>query len=141
MSFQRQLSIGNKLIGHDAPVYVIAEAGVAHFGDPGKAMALVDLAADGGADAFKTQAFTTDALISARLSEWRNRLRPKEVGFDFVARMKHRCDQRGLAFLCTAHDPSVLPWLDELEVPAYKVGSGERGNTPFLRNSPAAASR
>lgn len=133
MSFRRQFSIGNKLIGHDAPVYVIAEAGVAHFGDPGKALALVDLAAEGGADAFKTQAFTTDSLISARLPEWRDRLRPKEVGFDFIARMKQRCDQRGITFLCTAHDPSVLPWLDELEVPAYKIGSGERGNTPFLQ--------
>lgn len=133
MSFRRQFSIGNKLIGHDAPVYVIAEAGVAHFGDPGKALALVDLAAEGGADAFKTQAFTTDSLISARLPEWRDRLRPKEVGFDFIARMKQRCDQRGITFLCTAHDPSVLPWLDKLEVPAYKIGSGERGNTPFLQ--------
>lgn len=133
MSFRRQFSIGNKLIGHDAPVYVIAEAGVAHFGDPSKALALVDLAADGGADAFKTQAFTTDALISARLPEWRDRLRPKEVGFDFIAQMKQRCDQRGITFLCTAHDPSVLPWLDKLEVPAYKIGSGERGNAPFLR--------
>ena len=133
MSFRRQFSVDNKLIGHDAPVYVIAEAGVAHFGDPGKALALVDLAAEGGADAFKTQAFTTDALISVRLPEWRDRLRTKEVGFEFIARMKQRCDQRGITFLCTAHDPSVLPWLDELQVPAYKIGSGERGNTPFLR--------
>lgn len=133
MSFRRQFSIDNKLIGHDTPVYIIAEAGVAHFGDPGKALALVDLAAEGGADAFKTQAFTTDALVSARLLEWRDRLRAKEVGFEFIARMKQRCDQRGITFLCTAHDPSVLPWLDELQVPAYKIGSGERGNTPFLR--------
>lgn len=133
MPFKRHFSIGNKVIGNRAPAYVIAEAGVAHFGDPGKALALVDLAAEGGADAFKTQAFTTDSLISARLPEWRDRLRPKEVGFDFIARMKQRCDQRGITFLCTAHDPSVLPWLDELEVPAYKIGSGERGNTPFLQ--------
>jgi len=100
MTFKEQINIGNRVIGRGAPVYVIAEAGVAHFGDPGKAMALVDLAADGGADAFKTQAFTTDSLISARLPEWRNRLRPKEVGFDFVAKMKERCDSRGITFLC-----------------------------------------
>jgi N,N'-diacetyllegionaminate synthase len=132
-NFSETFAIAGRRIGAGESTYVIAEAGVAHFGDPGKALALVDLAADGGADAFKTQAFTTDALISARLPEWRDRLRPKEVGFDFIARMKQRCDQRGITFLCTAHDPSVLPWLDELEVPAYKIGSGERGNTPFLR--------
>lgn len=133
MLFKHQINIEGKIVGREAPVYIIAEAGVAHFGDHGKAMALVDLAADGGADAFKTQAFTTNTLISARLPEWRDRLRPKEVGFDFIAKMKERCDERGITFLCTAHDPSVLPWLDELEVPAYKIGSGERGNTPFLR--------
>ena len=133
MVFNSQIRVGNRVIGHDAPAYIIAEAGVAHFGDSGKALALVDLAADAGADAFKTQAFTTDSLISSRMPEWRDRLRPKEVGFDFIARMKERCDQHRLTFLCTAHDPSVLPWLDELQVPAYKIGSGERGNTPFLR--------
>jgi N,N'-diacetyllegionaminate synthase len=133
MSFETSISIAGTAIGPGAQAYVIAEGGVAHFGDPGKAIALVDLAAEGGADAFKTQAFTTDTLISARLPEWRDRLRPKEVSLDFIARMKERCDHHGIAFLCTAHDPSVVPWLDELMVPAYKVGSGERGNLPFLR--------
>ncbi len=106
---------------------------MAHFGDRAKALALVDLAADGGADAFKTQAFTTDALVSSRLPDWRARLKSREVDFDFIASMKQRCDDRGITFLCTAHDPSVVPWLEALDVPAIKVGSGERGNTPFLR--------
>lgn len=133
MPFKRQIAIAGKTIGGDAPVYIIAEGGVAHFGDPEKALALVDLAADAGADAFKTQAFSTESLISSRLPEWRDRLRPKEVGFDFIARMKTRCDERGIVFLCTAHDPSVLSWLTDLDVVAYKVGSGERGNLPFIR--------
>jgi N-acetylneuraminate synthase/N,N'-diacetyllegionaminate synthase len=114
-------------------VLIIAEAGVAHFGSREKALALVDLAADAGADVFKTQAFSTDEMISSRLPEWRERMRPKEVGFDFIAAMKARCDERGLPFMCTAHDESVLPWLDELDVPAFKIGSGERGNTPYIR--------
>lgn len=133
MSFRPRIAIDGKTIGTGAPVYVIAEGGVAHFGNRDKALALVDLAADGGADAFKTQAFTTDALISGRLPEWRDRLRTREVDFDFIALMKERCDRRGITFLCTAHDSSVLPWLDKLGVPAWKVGSGERGNAPFLR--------
>ena len=132
MNFEPLISISGTPVGPGAPVYVIAEAGVAHFGDAGKAAALVDLAFEAGADAFKTQAYTTNALISPRLQEWRERLRTKEVSFEFIARMKERCDQYGLTFLCTAHDRSVVPWLEELQVPAYKVGSGERGNLPFL---------
>lgn len=133
MSFEPQISIAGTAIGIGAPVYIIAEAGVAHFGDPGKAAALVDLAAEAGANAFKTQAYTTNVLISPRLPEWRERLRTKEVSFEFIARMKERCDRHGLTFMCTAHDRSVVPWLLELQVPAFKVGSGERGNLPFLR--------
>lgn len=131
--FKNEIVIGGRQIGPNHPAYIIAEGGVAHFGDIDKAIALVDLAADGGADAFKTQAFTTDALVSSQLPEWQSRLRSREVGFDFIASMKKRCDERKITFLCTAHDSSVIPWLEDLDVPAVKVGSGERGNTPFLR--------
>jgi N-acetylneuraminate synthase/N,N'-diacetyllegionaminate synthase len=106
---------------------------VAHFGDPDKADTLVDLAADAGADVFKTQAFVTDTLVSSHLEEWRDRLRPKEVSLEFLRRMKDRCDGRGIVFMCTAHDEKALEWVDDLDVPAYKIGSGERGNTPYLR--------
>ncbi len=133
MRFNPNFKIAGKTVGPGAPVFIIAEGGVNHFGDLNKALALVDLAAGAGADAFKTQVFATDRLVSSRLPEWRERLRPKEVSFDFLRRMKERCDQRGLIFLCTAHEESTLPWLDALEVPAFKIGSGERDNVPYFR--------
>ena len=133
MNFQNYIDIPGRRIGPGEPVLIIAEAGVAHFGDPCKARDLVDLAADAGADVLKVQAFHTDALVSACLPEWRERLRPKEVDFDFLSRIKNYCDERGILFLCTPHEPSVLPWLDEWDVPLIKIGSGERGNTPFFR--------
>jgi N,N'-diacetyllegionaminate synthase len=132
-NFATEFEIDGRRVGGDAPLYFIAEAGVAHFGDHGKAMALVDLAAEAGADAFKTQAYTTDRLIASTLPDWRERMRIKEVGFDFIAAMKERCDRKGLTFLCTPHDDSALEWLDRLGVTAYKIGSGERGNLPFIR--------
>jgi len=133
MNFQNYIDIPGHRIGPGESVLIIAEAGVAHFGDPCKARDLVDLAADAGADVLKVQAFHTDALVSACLPEWRDRLRPKEVDFDFLSRIKERCDERGILFLCTPHESSVLPWLDEWDVPLIKIGSGERGNTPFFR--------
>jgi N,N'-diacetyllegionaminate synthase len=131
--FRSSFKIAGRSVGEGSPVLIIAEAGVSHFGDPGKARALVELAAEARADVFKTQAFSTKRLISAHMPEWRDRLSSKEVDFDFIAAMKQRCDEHGLIFLCTAHDESVLPWLDELGVPAFKVGSGERGNVDFFR--------
>ncbi|MBI4969622.1 MAG: N-acetylneuraminate synthase family protein [Rhodospirillales bacterium] len=131
--FPSVIEIAGRAIGPGAPVFIIAEAGVAHFGDPAKADALVDLAAEGGADAFKTQAFATDRLIASSSPEWRDRLRSKEVGFSFLERMHERCKIRGLTFLCTAHDETALDWVARLNPPACKIGSGERGNLPFLK--------
>ena len=132
-NFAHIFPVGRRNVGIGCPALIIAEAGVNHFGNLDKALALVDMAVDAGADVFKTQAFDTTRLVSARLPEWRERLRPKEVSFEFLRRVKEHCDYRGILFMCTAHDESVLPWLDALDVPAFKIGSGERSNLPYFR--------
>ena len=56
-NFSSQFSIDRRLIGGNQPVYIIAEAGISHFGSEEKAFRLVDLAVDSGADAVKFQIF------------------------------------------------------------------------------------
>jgi N,N'-diacetyllegionaminate synthase len=121
------------MVGPAAPVFVVAEAGVAHFGDMALAEQLVDLATAGGADAFKTQFFDVDQLIARRAGEWRDRLRPRNLTLDQARTLKARCDRAGLLFMATAHDPSRVSWLEALDVPAVKIGSGERNNPSFVR--------
>jgi len=130
--FRSSFEIGGRPVGPGHPVFFIAEAGVAHFGDMGLARELVDLAADAGADAFKTQFFDVEAMIAARAAEWRDRLRPRNLTLDQAHELRQRCADRGLLFMSTAHDATRLPWLAALDVPAVKVGSGERGNPAFL---------
>lgn len=113
-------------------MFVIAEAGVAHFGDMELARRLVTLAAGAGADAFKTQFFDVDALIARRAPEWRERLRPRNLTLAQARELKALCEERGLLFMSTAHDETRIPWLAALDVPAVKVGSGERNNPAFL---------
>lgn len=125
-------SIADRTVGPGHSVLLIAEAGVAHFGDMGLARELVDLAADAGADVFKTQFFDVERLYAESATEWRDRLRPRNLTLDQALELKQRCDDRGLLFMSTAHDESRIAWLRELDVPAIKVGSGERNNTPFL---------
>lgn len=124
--------IAGRPVGGEAPCLFIAEAGVAHFGDFDMACQLVDLAADAGADVFKTQFFDPDELFAESAQEWRDRLRPRNLTLDEAKRLRDRCDSRGLMFMSTAHDESRISWLETLDVPAIKIGSGERGNPAFL---------
>ena len=131
-TFQDHFTIGGRPIGGGAPCLFIAEAGVAHFGDMDMAVQLVELAASAGADVFKTQVFDVDELITAELPEWRDRLRPRNLSLDEFKQLRKLCDERGLLFMATAHNENRIPWLEELDVPAIKVGSGERRNPGFL---------
>ena len=125
--------IAGRQVGGSAPCFVIAEAGLSHFGDWDLACQLVDMAAEAGADAFKTQFFDVDHLISSRATDWKDRLRPRNLSFEQAQRLKARCDEKGILFMSTAHDPSRIGWLRELDVPAVKVGSGERNNPAFIK--------
>ncbi len=131
--FKETFKIADRSVGPGAPVLFIAEAGVAHFGNMGMAYRLVDLAVDAGADVFKTQFFDVEEMIASSAQEWRDRLRPRNLSFEQFAELKAYCDKRGILFMSTAHDASRIPWLRELNVPAIKVGSGERNNPAFLR--------
>ncbi len=133
VAFKPHFEIAGRPVGEGAPVLMIAEAGVAHFGDMELAHALVDLAAEAGADVFKTQVFDVEALFAASAGDWRERLRPRNLSLDQFQELKEHCDDTGLLFMATAHDESRLPWLEALEVPAVKIGSGERNNPGFLR--------
>ena len=132
MKFNPQFEIDDRPLGVGYPVYVIAEAGVSHFGDEEKAYRLVDLAAEAGADAVKFQIFDVDALISEDLPEWRTRLGSRQLPYEAFARIQSYCRDKPITFFATAHDEKSLAYLTTLDVPAYKIGSGELGNWPFL---------
>jgi N,N'-diacetyllegionaminate synthase len=131
--FARQFTVADRTIGPDSPVYVIAEAGGAHVGSEDKALRLVDLAFDAGADAVKFQVFDVNALISKELPDWRERLAPRQLPYEAFVRIQAYCRHKGITFFATAHDEPSLEFLSSLDVPVYKVGSGEVGNWPFLQ--------
>lgn len=126
-------------------VYVIAEAGVNHNGDLALAHKLVDCAADAGADAVKFQTFdakklanrtapkanyqqqTTDANESQL--EMLHRL---ELPHEWHYALREHAHARGVEFLSTAFDTDSLNFLEELDMPFYKVPSGELTNGPLL---------
>ena len=126
-------------------VYVIAEAGVNHNGDLALAHKLVDGAADAGADAVKFQTFDAKKLAthSAPKASYQQQttdaaesqlemLRKLELPRDWHFELREHARTRGIEFLSTAFDSESLTFLEELDMPFYKVPSGELTNGPLL---------
>jgi len=114
-------------------VFIIAEAGIAHFGSSIKAKKLVDLAVKAGADAVKFQSYITSDFIDENFKDWYLRYKIKEVNFDFLDKIKKYCKKKKIIFLCTPHTESVLEWVKKMKLPIIKIGSGELGNFEFLK--------
>jgi N-acetylneuraminate synthase/N,N'-diacetyllegionaminate synthase len=131
--FAKSFSIEDREIGEGFPCFIIAEAGVSHFGSFEKALALVDAAVDANADAVKFQIFKTSELISSFNREWTDRMRPKEMPIEAFRDIRGYCNERGITFFATAHDLGSLEELAGLDTSLYKIGSGEVKNPDFFR--------
>lgn len=140
-----ELRIGDHVLGAGHPCWVIAEAGINHNGDPSLAHALVDCAADAGADAVKFQTFRPDVLVAAsaasapyqrRQGAGANQYRMLEdlvLPASVWKELAEHARERGLIFLSTAFDPESAAAIVELGVPALKIPSGELNNVGFVR--------
>lgn len=143
----RPVRIGSRKIAPGEPVFVIAEAGVNHNGDVELACALVEAAADAGADAVKFQTFVADQVASRTAPKAAYQLtttdpaesqqallKRLELGCKDFEIVQARCIARGILFLSTPFDVPSVDLLDAMGVPAFKVPSGEVTNVPFLRH-------
>jgi len=124
--------IGDQSVGRNCQCYIIGEAGVAHFGNLNKALSLVDLALEAQADAVKFQIFDVDRMISKEAQDWKDRLGGRSLSFQDFVDVKQYCDDKRITFLATPHDEYGVESLEKLDVVAYKIGSGEFRNWPFI---------
>ncbi len=127
-------------------MFIIAEAGVNHNGDPALALELVEVAAESGADAVKFQTFKAEALVtrSTPMAEYQRRnlgreltqhemLQRLELSYEMHFLLEQRANARGIQFLSTPFDVQSLNFLvRELRMATIKVPSGEITNHPFL---------
>lgn len=125
---------------------IIAEAGVNHNGDMAMACALIDAAADAGADLVKFQTFDADRLVtgSARKADYqtkttaadesqRDMLKRLELSAAMHEQLIAHSARRGIEFFSTAFDLDSLDYLMGLGMARTKVPSGEITNLPYLR--------
>lgn len=122
----------------DARVFVVAEAGVNHNGDLGRARAMIDAAAAAGADAVKFQTFKADRIVTrdAGKADYQHAhtgdggqlemLRALELLPEAHAALRDHAEQQGIEFMSTPFDVESLRFLvRELGVRRLKLPSGE----------------
>jgi N-acetylneuraminate synthase len=142
----KKIKIGSNIIGKDEPCFIIAEAGCNHNGDMKLAKMIIDEAVEAKVDAIKFQTFLTEKLVTketpkaeyqktsnADTESYFDMLKQLEISETDWIELKNYCDKKGILFLSTPHsDKWSVDLLEKLGVAAYKVGSGDLTNLPFL---------
>ena len=143
---KRSIIIDGAEIGDETDCYVIAEIGHNHQGDLEKCKELFRVAKECGVDAVKLQKRDNRALYTramydkpydnensfgATYGEHREAL---EFGRDEYLELQRYCRELGLTFFATVFDIPSADVLAELDMPAYKIASGDLKTTPLLRH-------
>lgn len=141
----REMTIAGRTISDDADCFVIAEVGHNHQGNIETAKKLIDAAHESGTDAVKLQKRDNRTLFTR---EYYNRVYNSENSFGEIygqhreylefgrteyVELKKYAEDLGMVFFATAFDRSSADFLADLDMPAYKIASGDLTNTPLLR--------
>lgn len=125
--------------------YFIAEMSANHGGSLGQALAIVDAAAEAGADCLKVQTYTADTLTLDCDNEWfrvkgglwdgrtlHDLYSEGSFPWEWHEPVRDRCLERGIDFLSTPFDETAVDFLDSLGVGAFKIASFELTDTPLI---------
>jgi sialic acid synthase SpsE len=137
------IAIGRRLVGSAYPPLVVAEIGINHEGSLKTAFAMVDAARRAGVEVVKHQTHVVDDEMSgaakqvvpgnADVSIYQIMERCA-LSEDDERRLKDHVEASGMIFISTPFSRAAADRLERMNVPAYKVGSGECNNYPLLRH-------
>ena len=140
--------ICDREIGREQPPFIIAEMSGNHNQSLDRALALVEAAAKSGADALKLQTYTADTLtldvshgeffIDNEKSLWKgsnlHQLYQKAyTPWEWHQPIMERAKELGMLCFSTPFDDSAVDFLENLDVPAYKIASFENADLPLIR--------
>lgn len=128
--------------------FIIAEMSGNHNQSLGRALAIVDAAADAGVDAVKIQTYTADTMtididtgeffISDKDSLWKGETlyhlyEKAHTPWEWHKAIFERCKERGIMGFSTPFDDTSVDFLEDLGVPCYKIASFENVDLPLIR--------
>jgi len=139
--------LGNKSIGPQHPPFIIAELSGNHDQSLEKALAMVDAAAACGADAIKIQTYTADSMtLDIRAGDfviqdpgnlWQGQslyelYQLAMTPWDWHKAIFERAQQHGMLAFSTPFDLTAVDFLEQLNVPCYKIASFENSDHALL---------
>ena len=143
---ERRLTVDGVEIDDDGACYVIAEIGHNHQGDVEQAKQLIRAAKESGADAVKLQKRSNRTLFTRAYYDqpydnefsfgptYGAHREALELSFEDYRELQAYARERLIAFFATAWDFESADLLAELDVPAFKIASGDLLNTPLQRH-------
>ncbi len=133
------MKIQKKKIGDNHPTFFIADIAANHDGDLNKAIDLIHLSAENGADAAKFQHFKADTIVSdigfrrlnkkkSHQASWKKSVyevyKDASINLKWTEKLKKACDDSGIVFFTSPYDLDLVDYVNKY-VPAFKIGSGD----------------
>jgi len=135
-------------LGLQHKTFIIAEAGVNHNGSLETALKLVDAAKACGADAVKFQYFTADDVVTpdAQKADYQKEttrcdesqyamLQSLQLTKNEFTAVAEKCREVGILFLCSLFSCDGADFIDQLQVPLFKLPSGELTHKQLLKHT------
>ena len=144
----KEINIAGRKIGPNYPPFIIAEMSGNHNQSLDRALAIVEAAAKAGAHAVKLQTYTADTMtldiaereffINDPDSLWKGKslydlYKEAYTPWEWHKPIFDRCRELGLIYLSTPFDDTAVDFLEELNVPCYKIASFENIDIPLIR--------
>lgn len=144
---RKEIEIAGRKIGPGHPVFIVAEMSANHNMDYDRAVEIIHQAKQAGADAIKIQTYTADTITIdsdkpyfqiTQGTLWDgttlHRLYEKAyTPWEWQRGLKEEAEKVGLVFFSAPFDHSAVDFLEEMEVPCYKIASFELNDIPMIR--------
>lgn len=143
---EKSINIGKKVIDENNPVFIVAELSANHNGNFDNAVKLIKEAAKAGADAIKLQTYTADTITIDCDNEYfrikqgtlwdgrtlHNLYEEAYTPWEWQPKLKKIAEEEGLICFSSPFDKTAVDFLEEMNVPAYKIASFEITDIPLI---------
>lgn len=127
------IQIGTKMVGPGHPIFLVAEVANCHEGSFDIAKKMVEVIAGTGVDAVKFQLHIPEEEMTRDHPKFMTQGK-RALAIHELRELKRLVESRGLLFLCTPFSRRAADDLEAMDVPAFKIGSGEMSDPDFIEH-------